>query len=644
MQEKTNLSERSGFAKAVDCVIALLCLAVSLFHIFIAVNSSISVVQQRVIHVMAILLIFFAGQVSKTVSKSKWKTIVNSLLFLLTVCVAVYFIKGNTLSALSQRGVRGISQSDMVFGVILIVMVLFVSYRTVGLALTILSGIFLAYAYFGRYMPDLIAHKGYTIRKITDYVAWTSESIFGSCIGASVSFVALYIIFGELLNAFGAGQFFIDIAYALTGRMKGGPAEASVVSSALMGSINGSAVANVVTTGTFTIPLMKKQKYRDEFAGAVEAVSSTGGQLMPPVMGAAAFLMAEATAIPYGTICLAALVPALMYYICIFSTVDVESLKANLTGMDLKDIPKLLPVLKKSAKLLLPIAVLILSLCVFGFSTSRSALYSMAVLIICCCFDKDDRFSLKKLVNALRSGAIGSTTVITATAICGIIISMLTMTGLGVKFSSLLISLGSSSLLISLLLAMLVCIVLGMGLPTAAAYIIASSTIATALIKLGVPVLGAHMFLFYFSSIACITPPVALASYAAAGICKAPPMKVSMEAVKIGIVAFLVPYAFIYNPSILTYDFSSPYMILDTIVTFVCCVVDALPISYVVQGYHYRPIRLYERALFLVIAIGLIWPGVMVPLISLAVFLLFWLPARAKYYKENPKLPTPAAN
>ena len=439
-------------------------------------------------------------------------------------------------------------------------------------------------------------------------------------------------------------QIFRDLSISLAGAKRGGPAKIAVISSAIMGTISGSAIANVVTTGAFTIPLMKKQKYRDEFAGAVEAVSSTGGQLMPPVMGAAAFLMAEATAIPYGTICLAALVPALMYYICIFCTVDVESLKANLTGMDLKDIPKLLPVLKKSAKLLLPIAVLILSLCVFGFSTSRSALYSMAVLIICCCFDKDDRFSLKKLVNALRSGAIGSTTVITATAICGIIISMLTMTGLGVKFSSLLISLGSSSLLISLLLAMLVCIVLGMGLPTAAAYIIASSTIATALIKLGVPVLGAHMFLFYFSSIACITPPVALASYAAAGICKAPPMKVSMEAVKIGIVAFLVPYAFIYNPSILTYDFSSPYMILDTIVTFVCCVVDALPISYVVQGYHYRPIRLYERALFLVIAIGLIWPGVVVPLVSLAVFLLFWLPARAKYYKENPKLPTPAAN
>lgn len=261
MQEKTNLSERSGFAKAVDCVIALLCLAVSLFHIFIAVNSSISVVQQRVIHVMAILLIFFAGQVSKTVSKSKWKTIVNSLLFLLTVCVAVYFIKGqHAQRAFAARRARhqsighGLWRDFDCDGVVR-------QLPNCWFGADHSLGHFLAYAYFGRYMPDLIAHKGYTIRKITDYVAWTSESIFGSCIGASVSFVALYIIFGELLNAFGAGQFFIDIAYALTGRMKGGPAEASVVSSALMGSINGSAVANVVTTGTFTIPLMKKVGY-----------------------------------------------------------------------------------------------------------------------------------------------------------------------------------------------------------------------------------------------------------------------------------------------------------------------------------------------------------------------------------------------
>lgn len=570
--------------------------------------------------------------------KKKWPDLILSAA---AIAVAVYVMIDP--SSFQTRLSITANQNDIIFGALATVVTIAAAYKLSGKALPIMAVIFIGYAFLGKYISGGFGHRGYSLQRVIVNI-FGDQGIWGSALATSCNIIFLFILFGAFLEVSGANEIFRDLSISLAGAKRGGPAKIAVISSAIMGTISGSAIANVVTTGAFTIPLMKKQKYRDEFAGAVEAVSSTGGQLMPPVMGAAAFLMAEATAIPYGTICLAALVPALMYYICIFSTVDVESLKANLTGMDLKDIPKLLPVLKKSAKLLLPIAVLILSLCVFGFSTSRSALYSMAVLIICCCFDKDDRFSLKKLVNALRSGAIGSTTVITATAICGIIISMLTMTGLGVKFSSLLISLGSSSLLISLLLAMLVCIVLGMGLPTAAAYIIASSTIATALIKLGVPVLGAHMFLFYFSSIACITPPVALASYAAAGICKAPPMKVSMEAVKIGIVAFLVPYAFIYNPSILTYDFSSPYMILDTIVTFVCCVVDALPISYVVQGYHYRPIRLYERALFLAIAIGLIWPGVVVPLISLAVFLLFWLPARAKYYKENPKLPTPAAN
>lgn len=570
--------------------------------------------------------------------KKKWPDLILSAA---AIAVAVYVMIDPT--SFQTRLSITANQNDIIFGGIATVVTILAAYKLSGKALPIMAVLFIGYAFLGKYIPGGFGHRGYSLQRVIVNI-FGDQGIWGSALATSCNIIFLFILFGAFLEVSGANEIFRDLSISLAGAKRGGPAKIAVISSAIMGTISGSAIANVVTTGAFTIPLMKKQKYRDEFAGAVEAVSSTGGQLMPPVMGAAAFLMAETTGISYGTICLAALVPALMYYICIFSTVDVESLKAKLTGMDQKDIPRLLPVLKKSAKLLLPIIVLILSLCVFGFSTSRSALYSMVILIICCCFDKEDRFSLKKLISALRSGAIGATTVITATAICGIIISMLTMTGLGVKFSSLLISLGSSSLLVSLLLAMLVCIVLGMGLPTAAAYIIASSTIATALVKLGVPIMGAHMFLFYFSSIACITPPVALASYAAAGICKAPPMKVSMEAVKIGIVAFLVPYAFIYNPSILTYDFSSPYMVLDTIVTFLCCVVDALPISYVVQGFHYRPIKLYERALFLAVAIGLIWPGVVVPLVSLAVFLLFWLPARSKYYKENPKLPSPTVS
>ena len=390
--------------------------------------------------------------------------------------------------------------------------------------------------------------------------------------------------------------------------------------------------------------MMKRCGYRPVFAGAVEAVASTGGQIMPPIMGAAAFILAEMTGIGYGTVCVAAAIPAFLYYISVFIMVDVEALKNDLLGMDEKDIPLLIPVLKRSAKLIIPVVVLIVTLVVFNITPMRCALYAMAAVVLCALFDKNDRFSFKHLKNAFCQAAIGSAQIVAACAASGIVIAMLSLTGLGLKFSNFILTLGGSNLVLCLVFSMLVSIILGMGLPTTAAYIITATTIAPSLLKLGLPPLCAHLFLFYFASLSCITPPVALASYAAAGICKAPPMKVSMEAVKIGIVAFLVPYAFIYNPSILTYDFSSPYMILDTIVTFVCCVVDALPISYVVQGYHYRPIRLYERALFLVIAIGLIWPGVMVPLISLAVFLLFWLPARAKYYKENPKLPTPAAN
>lgn len=565
-----------------------------------------------------------------------WKNkIFDIILSIGAVSVAVYVMidpeKYQTRMAIAAN------PTDIFFGVIAGIVIIAASYKMTGKALPIIAVIAIAYALLGKYLPGGIGHNGYTLRRIITNI-FSEQGIWGSALGVSCDTIFLFILFGAFLNVSGANEIFRDFSISLAGKRRGGPAKIAVISSSIMGTISGSAIANVVTTGAFTIPLMKKQKYRDEFAGAVEAVSSTGGQLMPPIMGAAAFLMAEMAGIPYGTICLAALVPALMYYICVFAVVDVESIKANLIGMKADEVPAFWPVFKKSAKLLAPIIVLLLSLCVFGFSTSRSALYAMATLLICCCLDKNDRFSLKKLVNSLNSGALGATTVITATSICGIIISMLTMTGLGAKFSNLLIRMGSSSLLVSLVLAMLVCIILGMGLPTAAAYIIASSTIAGALIKMGLSPICAHMFLFYFSSVACITPPVALASYAAAGLCGAPPMKVSWEAVKIGIVAFLVPYAFVYNPSILSFDFSSPMMALDTVVTFVCCMVDALPIAYAVQGFHYRKLKFYERLLFLALAIGLIWPGIVVPLVCLVIFMVLWFIARKNYRKNAPKL------
>ena len=559
--------------------------------------------------------------------KKKWPDLILSAA---AIAVAVYVMIDP--SSFQTRLSITANQNDIIFGALATVVTIAAAYKLSGKALPIMAVIFIGYAFLGKYIPGGFGHRGYSLQRVIVNI-FGDQGIWGSALATSCNIIFLFILFGAFLEVSGANEIFRDLSISLAGAKRGGPAKIAVISSAIMGTISGSAIANVVTTGAFTIPLMKKQKYRDEFAGAVEAVSSTGGQLMPPVMGAAAFLMAEATAIPYGTICLAALVPALMYYICIFSTVDVESLKANLTGMDIKDIPKLLPVLKKSAKLLLPIAVLILSLCVFGFSTSRSALYSMAVLIICCCFDKDDRFSLKKLVNALRSGAIGSTTVITATAICGIIISMLTMTGLGVKFSSLLISLGSSSLLISLLLAMLVCIVLGMGLPTAAAYIIASSTIATALIKLGVPVLGAHMFLFYFSSIACITPPVAIASYAGAALADANPSKVGWEAVRLGIVAFLIPYSFCLTPGVIMLDFSSFATGVTGVLSALLTLLAALPIAWLMQGYTYRRVGILWRLLFAVCAVMLIIPDLIIEIPAAVIVLGIYYLHKRDYVK-----------
>ena len=567
--------------------------------------------------------------------------IFDIILALGVAAVAIYILRD--IDAFLLRMDLVASPTDIVMGAICTVIVLEGCRRLTGPSLPAIALITILYALFGKYLPGLIGHKGYSFTRVIKTI-FSQQGIFGMPIGVSANTVFLFLLFGAFLNVCGADLIFRDLSTALAGRKRGGPAKIAIIASAIFGTISGSSVANVVSTGTFTIPMMKRCGYRPVFAGAVEAVASTGGQIMPPIMGAAAFILAEMTGIGYGTVCVAAAIPAFLYYISVFIMVDVEALKNELLGMDEKDIPLLIPVLKRSAKLIIPVVVLIVTLVVFNITPMRCALYAMAAVVLCALFDKNDRFSFKHLKNAFCQAAIGSAQIVAACAASGIVIAMLSLTGLGLKFSNFILTLGGSNLVLCLVFSMLVSIILGMGLPTTAAYIITATTIAPSLLKLGLPPLCAHLFLFYFASLSCIPPPVALASYAAAGICKAPPMKVSMEAVKIGIVAFLVPYAFIYNPSILTYDFSSPYMILDTIVTFVCCVVDALPISYVVQGDHYRPIRLYERALFLVIAIGLIWPGVMVPLISLAVFLLFWLPARAKYYKENPKLPTPAAN
>ena len=623
MQATAAKPQKSGLAKIIGWVLTVLCILVSLFHLFVAVNSSISVVQQRVIHVMAILLVYFLTNVDKLAVKAKWRAAVNGVLFLLACMLALYFINGNTLSALSQRGVRGISQTDMVYGIILIVTILYVGWRSVGPALTILSLIFLAYAYFGRSMPDIIAHKGYSIKKITDYVAWTSESIFGSCIGASASFVALYIIFGELLNAFGAGQFFIDIAYALTGRMKGGPAEASVVSSALMGSINGSAVANVVTTGTFTIPLMKKVGYSAEFSGAVEAVASTGGQILPPVMGAAAFVMADLTGIPYSTIIIAAIVPGLLYYLSLGIAVYLQACKKGLDSEEASRLPKVKEVIKAGWYHAIPIVVLIVALLGLGLSPNTSAIYAMAILLaigIINTLRKEKRLPIREVGEALVSAAKTTVPVAIACACAGVVIGIVSMTGIGVKFTTIVFRISGGNLFAMLVMIMIACIIMGMGLPSTAAYIIAASIGAPALIQAGIPLLAAHLFVFYFAIMSFITPPVAMSAYAASGIAKGSAGKTGLLAFMLGLAGFVIPFFYAYRPALLLVQ--TPF--LDSLWCVIVATIATVNMAVAVIGYLKKPLHPVFRialgvAAFLLV-LPLAWGDAAGVVISLALY------------------------
>lgn len=538
-------------------VLALMLLAssvlVTLYHVYVAVGMGLSLMQGRVLHTFAFLWLWFLFRLAKGGGSIARKVYDAAMAILILVC-GVYFLAQTSPMVLLDKGIWGITAVDAVLGVVLMLVILAVSWEAVGPALPIIAIAFVLFALAGPYLPDIIAHKGYDLGYITSYVAWTSEGIFGTPIGAATSFVVLYIIFGELLDQFGAGKFFIDIAYALTGRMRGGPAEASVVSSALMGSINGSAVANVVTTGTFTIPLMKKVGYKPEYAGAVEAVASTGGQILPPVMGAAAFVMADMTGIPYSNIIIAAFIPGLLYYISLGFAVYFEAGRMGIERDSGENVMRVAEVLRKGWYHLLPLAVLIICLLVLGLSAGYSALFALvAILVIGVArtVATEHRFPWAELRTVCRNTARTSIPVSVACASAGIVIGIVSMTGIGVRFAQIVVELSGGMLFPMLVMIMLACIVLGMGLPSTAAYVIAAAVGVPALLNAGVPALGANLFVFYFAIISFITPPVALASYAAAGLADANSTKTGLLAFKLGIAGFIIPFLYVYHPGLL---------------------------------------------------------------------------------------------
>ncbi len=487
------------------------------------------------------------------------------VLALLSICSVVYLWV--SFDSLVVRG-GSPSQMDVVMGALLIVLILEGTRRSVGLPLVVVGGVFLVYAFIGPHLPGLLGHRGYSISRVTSHMYITLEGILGIPMSVMTTFVFAFILFGCFLEATGGAQLFINLAYSLAGRFPGGPAKTAVVASGLLGTISGSSLANVVTTGSFTIPLMKKCGYKPSFAGGVEASASSAGQIMPPVMGAAAFIMSEMTGISYLRICLAAAIPAVLYYLSVILTVDLEARRIGLKSIPVDQLPKLSDAFKKSIPLLLPITVIIVLL-VKGYTPLKAALYSTAIMLISSSFSKQTRLTPRKFFETLEKAAYNSISVTVACGMCGIVTGVITLTGLGLKLSDLILQVSGGRVLATLLLTMVASIILGMGLPTTAKYIVLSAIAAPALTSLGMPLIAAHLFILYFGVLAEVTPPVALTSYAGAAVAKAPGMETALQGLRISIAAFFIPFMFCYYPALLFENVTAMGIITGLISSFI---------------------------------------------------------------------------
>ncbi len=631
MSEDTNLAtpttnRRKITGKLLTGLTAFLVLA-SIFQLYTGGFGLFSTMTQRSIHLMFMLtpVFFFWAASPKSAKRLAWYDV---LFGILTLISSLYLFLTWSQSAMR---VSDPSSLDLFFGAVMILAVLEGVRRTTSNALMLTALVLLLYTYFGKYLPGSLAHRGYSVSRIIDFYYSTAEGIYGIPIGVSATLIILFVIFGSVLNATGGGKFFIDITYALTGKWRGGTGKTAVVASALMGMISGSPIANVVTTGTFTIPLMKKGGFRPPMAAAICALASAGGILMPPVMGAAAFIMAQYLGISYGQVVLYAIIPSLLFYASVFIVVDLESAKHGLVGLSKEELPSVRESLKTGWHLILPIVALVAFL-VMDWSASKAVYWSIIFLIVISFLYPHTRLTLKKFLKALEEGARESIPIAVACAGAGIIVGSLSLTGLGVKFSSSVIALSAGSPIIALILVMIACLILGMGMPATAVYILAASLLATPLIELGITPLASHFFIFYFSVISCVTPPVALTAYASAGIANTDPNKAGWLSFYYGILAYIIPFLFVYNPVLL-----GKGNFIEITVAVVTALIGIVGIGVGLQGYFISKTKLIERFAFFIAGFIALIPSTMTDILGtiLMVLLIINHYVRNKKAKEN---------
>lgn len=504
------------------------------------------------------------------------------------------------------------TREDVLVGLVLVITTVEAARRATGLALPILCGIFIAYVFAGPWLPGLLAHKGFRFDTLISFL-FSDNGVYGVPIGVSARYVYLFILFGAFIEASGIGKFIVHLALSIAGGKRGGPAKVSIITSSLFGTASGSSVANVMVDGVINIPLMKATGFRGAVAGGVEAMNSTGGQIVPPVMGAAAFLMADIIGVPYSKIAIAAVGPALLYYVAAYWMIDLYSASAHLHGLPREQLPRFKTVVFRHGYLLMPLVVLLYMIMGVGASPFRAALYALATTVVLSWLRADTRLDFRKIISAMEDGGKRTIEIGVTCAAAGIIVGVLSLTGLGGKFSELLIDLAGGRLLPALVATMVVAIILGMGMPTTAAYAIGASVLAPALIKLGVPPLAAHMFLLYFAVISAITPPVALASFAAASLAKAPMWDTALQAVRLAIAGFIVPYMFVYGPALLVG--LRPWQ--DTLLALFTGTIGTMCLAGAAIGYLLRPATLLERGILLAAALTLIRPGLVTDVVGL---------------------------
>ncbi len=534
--------ELSGFVKIAFVVIAVVG---ALFHLFVLNFYPIDPWLFRSIHlafgaVLALMLFKGSKKGSNKVSIIDWALI-------LSIIFVTGYIYMNLTTLLFRFGVMP-TPMDSFVALLGLVIVFEITRRTSGWTLPILASIFIAYAFLGPHLPGILNHRGYTWERFVTYI-FGLDGVFGVTLDVSSKYILLFIIFGAFLQMSGVGRYFIDFSFSLAGGMRGGPAKVSVLSSGLMGMMNGTSAGNAVATGSLTIPLMRRVGYSGRFAAATEATASAGGQIMVPIMGAGAFIMAEITGIRYSEIIIAATIPALLYFLSVYFMVDFQAIKNGMRGLPRKELPALKGVFKQ-AYLFIPIILLIGSL-LSGYSVIRSGTVAILACLVISWITPDNKMGPKQVIEALVLGMKNTIQLLAVCATAGVIVGVIALTGVGQRFSSMLLGVADTNMLLALIFAMGISIILGMGMPTTAAYAVAASVVAPGLVSIGIPLLTAHMFVFYFAVMSAITPPVALAAYAAAGVAGTDPFKTGVTAFKLGIAAFVVPYMFYFSPQLM---------------------------------------------------------------------------------------------